>query len=86
MVTNSPSIRINLPPLNPIQRILNQSDMSPERAFDFIQPGFLFFEIVDYVAAQVEGGGGDGGEVKEADDVGGAKEGHCLGWLLDFLL
>lgn len=43
-----------LPSLNPLQRLLDQSNMAPQRSFQLIHPRFVFLQIVVVVRFEVE--------------------------------
>lgn len=66
---------------------MNQSNVSSQRAFDFICARFVFFEAVGNLVLQIVGCSAGGAEVEDAEEKGGfGVEGWWHGVLFCFVL
>lgn len=66
---------------------MNQSNVSSQRAFDFVCARFVFFEAVGDLVLEIVGCSAGGAEVEDAEEEGGfGVEGWWHGVLFCFVL
>lgn len=64
------TLSIHLAPLDPLERVLDEPNMTSQCPFQFIHPSLMLLEIALVVGFEVHGGGTYGCEICQADDVG----------------
>lgn len=56
---------------NPLMSLMNQSNVSSQRAFDFVCASFVFFQAVGNLVLEIVGCSAGGAEVEDAEEEGG---------------
>lgn len=56
---------------NSLMSLMNQSNVSSQRAFDFVCASFVFFEAVGNLVLEIVGCSAGGAEVEDAEEEGG---------------